>query len=39
MVLMMDRKRIIYILVCVVALGLWIAFGIFEANEAPYVRF
>ena len=36
---MIDRKRIIYILVCATVLGLWIVFGTFESAEAPYVRF
>jgi hypothetical protein len=35
----MDRKRAIYILACVVILAFWLAFGTFEAAEAPYVRF
>lgn len=39
MVLKMNSKRIIYIVLCAIALGLWIAFGTFEAIEAPYVRF
>lgn len=36
---MMDSKRLIYIGFCALILVAWIAFGTFEATEAPYVRF
>lgn len=32
-------RRRLYLIACVVILVLWIAFGNFEAIEAPYVRF
>jgi len=36
---MMEPGRILYIAACVAILVLWIAYGSFEAAEAPYVGF